>query len=554
MKLPGIRYDRPVQSLGRSDVYGPIRVANAWADASRRVSGAIEEINRAKNETDLAAAKSRILRKMGRLNGEITSKKSFHVDELNDLGVDFKSETQVLDDNGNLVTVDREYIPAHEVMDQIYEVSSKNILESEYENIPDKTAQNELGLFHSRIYSQGVEQVISARNIGLVEEMSAKVDQQFTDAVNAGDLIGATNIAESALKTGLWDATHYQRNVTELPSKVRSNQYVVATSSSSSIPQLERIKAEALFDDSLTPSDRASALRTIDGKLSDLKREAEARARENRINASLDRYVNLSTQILDQGQPMDWRDIRENALTMENGDAKTLITLNRSMAEGGGTNKSDPDFLNRMSVMIRGLSVPGDDTLANRRAHIVQELHRAMGYDPVTGDRVGNAYLSATDYSRLMDQVNKATEFKIDNPEVKTVSEYIWTTLTGAPKTGMGSFLDQTGLHSILAAQAEYDLNRAAMESGIDFDPHAWWDRNKESYMTKQVRDNVKRARESVKRLSDGSNPVDHIVTDAEGNVDKDATLRNLEEEMRSDAISEEDVKEIVNGIFGPGQ
>jgi hypothetical protein len=147
-----------------------------------------------------------------------------------------------------------------------------------------------------------------------------------------------------------------------------------------------------------------------------------------------------------------------------------------------------------------------------------------------------------------MDAVNNGQDFELDNPELKVFSDHIWSTLAGAPKTGLGVFLDQPGPHAILASEAEYAMMRAATQRGPGFDPHKWWANNQDQYMTKQVKNNVTAANKL--RLSDGTKGSSHIVTDADGNIDRAASTQKLTEEVESGTINETDAAMIVDDIL----
>lgn len=542
MKLPGIKYTKPVQSLGRHDINGPIRVANAWSNAADKWGSVITAIDTAEKETDLMAAQARINKQMGRLEGELSSKKSYSIEELDEMNVSYNSATKIVDPaTGELMEVEREYIPSHEVSEQIYANSADNILASETDRFKDIKYQNKLKVHHSRLYANGVNKVIVNKNKDRISEVSAKTDLHYEEAVNSGDAVGAGNIAEAALKTGIWTPDHFNNQTIGMESKVRGNQYVIASSATENLSQLQRIKQEALIDESLNPSDRAKSLSLVDSKIGRLNAKLEADIMQARKEKSQQDFIDNVTSIYEQGKPQDWGQVAGTASTMTNGDAKAYISINNS-AQTARTNKSSAQIMGRFQGMIRGLSIPdANNTLADRRSHITQELFSALGVDP-HGNTTGSPMITPEDFTRLYGQINSATEFNISNPEVKVVGEHIWTTLTGAPKVGMGSFLDQSGVHTILASEAEYDLNTAALNGGPAFDPNIWWRDNQKKYMTKQVVDNINRASDKVKN---------NIVTDPDtGEVDKKATLDQVRKKRLDGDISDEEVSDIVDTIM----
>lgn len=555
MRLPDINYAPPVQSLGRRDTGAPLRIGQATATAMTNLSTSTQKISQAQNEMALAEAKAALLEQMSVIGATINSKKTFTPDELDSLGVQYKSEIDQVDETGNIVSALREVIPSHEVAPEMYTKLTESVYSTGAGTLSSEKSKDELRLFYASIYKGGITEAIETSNKNKVGELAAKANQTFNDAVSAGNLYGAANIAEKALKNGLWTPEQYSDNTVELPSKVKASQYVIAFGLATGIAELERLRTEVIFDNVLTPDHRKVTLKDVDSQLSRIKTAEEKRIKEERSQRSQDTFTYEATDILGDGKPKPWDRLAGIMLHMENGDAKALLNINRAMENGGGVKSSDQSALRILTVQVKAMSIPVPGvTMAQKRGNVLDKLHEALGIDPVTNTPIPGAVptLSIDDYVSLVDAVNKAQDFAISNPEIQVVSDHIWTTLAGAPKVGMGQYMDKPGPHAILASEAEYAMMRAAIGGGPNFDPHIWWANSKEKYLTQQGQRNIDKAHNM--RLGDGSVVVDYMIIDPiTGGLNKESTYENIKASIRSGAIDPADARIIVDTLFGEG-
>ena len=548
MKLPEIQYGA-VQPLAQLDVYGPIRVGNARAGAAQAVGNAASDIIQVRQKLDLISAEASMREQMAVLNATISSRKKFAPQELDSLGIQYNSNSEETDGEGNVLLTPREYIPASEVLSQVYETASRQI----YENISSKfgaAGKATLKESFSGMYASGVTSAITNQNKAIVQEMVVRTQVDFDQSVSAGDMKSAMDIADTALENGIWDAAEYSKAVIGLPSVIRANQYVMAMSVTNDISVLERLKTEAIFDDQLSPNDRRTTVGDITGRISAAKTAHEEAVKKQKEEFSHQTFTNSAVGIMQAGEPEQWEIIGNKMLGMNTGDARALFNLNRSMLTGPPP-KSNQSTLRRLTAQVRSLSLPIEGmTMGQKRQLALDKLNEALGFDPVTNEPIPGvtAQITASDYASLVDAINKSQDFAYDNPEVKVVSDHIWTSLTGGAKTGMGVFMDQIGPNAILASEAEYQMMQAALQEGPLFDPHRWWTNNKDLYTTKQHQNNLTRA--TSIRLGDGSPIASHIIKDSKGEIDLEKTKSALVDKLLSKALSEKDVARIMNDIY----
>ncbi len=539
MRLPQIQYNRQLPSLGRGGTTEPIRIESIRAQSRRGIVDAFSEvtdnITTAYYDNALAGAKAGLIEEMGRINAEISSKRFYTADELSAIGVDAGG---------------RPMVAAHEVAVDVYSRLSEQAYDKAASQVHGRGRLGDLRLNYAAYYRDGINKAIVSRNKNQVAFMAAKTNQQFEDAVNAGNIEGATVIAEAAVNTGVWDPDQYASATVDLPYRVRKNQYVVGMGQASSAGQMEQLKSQLLADPALRNEDRHQLLSQMNSQIRGFKQEARMAAIEARQMHSQQMYADLATSMMMTG-PKDWTDVGEAMKRMEPGDAKSLFTINRSLIDANtGSAFDNEDTVRGLQAEIRALSIPVEGmSIAERRSILVDRLYLALGVDPVTGAEMGEPQIKTETFDKLFRQINGAGEFNYDNAEVKIVEDYIWTMMTGGTKSSFGGIFDEAGPHAILAAEAEYELKRAAQATGPGFDPHQWWETNKQNYISKNIQDNIDQARKMT--LSDGQSANSHIVRDDEGKVNQEKTRQNVEDKMRSGDLTVEDAAQTLDAAAG---
>jgi len=209
-KLPGISYSTNVASLGRHDVHAPGRVATARAAAADQVVTSFQSIEKvlavSEYTKNIGKAKTDIVD----LYDQVTAKELFHVDDIPDY-VDFEAFETGLDEQGNVIDIEREFIPAIEINEEWFKRGAKNISEAITSNLITGIARKRLDLEINGSISPAAYGNLVAHNRAVErKEKLAELDYALQAHIIAGDRIGAELVLTRYLASGLITKEDYR--------------------------------------------------------------------------------------------------------------------------------------------------------------------------------------------------------------------------------------------------------------------------------------------------------------------------------------------------------
>lgn len=527
MKLPGITYDRPVQSLARRDSSLPLALANVQAATALRLGGLFRKIEA--NETAGIAAQFQT--EMAELNANITNRKSFHIDELDQLEIKYSDKY-----GGERL----QEVPSYLVGTEVYKNLSREIYNKHIAGTSGKT-RAVISKMYGGMYKTGVTSIIKSSMEEAYNMRSIVTEMDFDAAVASGNEVAARIISETALGSGLWDADKYFAKTKNMPDKIGHANYLNDLDRSEDSVILNQRQSMMLDDPNLNPSTKNSLYRSYETKIKALETESNKIADESKKKVSYDTFANNATNILKNGEPMGWPEMNRLVHNMEPTDGKGLITLNRMVAEKGIV--TDQKKYSELIVRIKALSLPvRGTTIHQRRAAAVSDLISVSGYDPYTMQRIGPSKISPDDFRTLFNEINKSQAFVYENPEVKRVSDQMWTSLTGGTKNMVTSFLG-AGPDVVNAVLAEQEMLSAARNIGPSFNPDAWWKQNGAKYMTSALEENLQTMKE---------NRIDkYIINDLNdpGLMSMGKTAQGIADRVKARTMTQEDADKAMKDI-----
>ncbi len=524
MKLPGINYSTPVQSLGRENISAPLSKANAEANAILTLGGAADKIIKSIDANKIAVDASKFQAAMSELNATMKTRKSYTTEELDSIGVKYDKQYG----KGKL-----ESVPAYLVSKQIYKSLTSKIYKMSTEST-SKKGRAVISKMYGQMYKEGITPVIvnSIKDAHSIRSVENEIS--FDSAADTGNAEAANIIASTALATGVWSAEKYQAKTKDMPNKIARGKYLNSLNLNDDLAVLETQLDSALSDPDLSSANKAALFSKFTSKIKTIEKANIKKLKEQNDVASYENYMGIATSVLDNGAPLPWQVVNAAALEMRPTEGKALLALNRSMATKGVT--TNPKTHTALAVQIRSISLPSEvSNVGQRRKAAVESLIAA----------VENYKISPKDFMSMFDQINKAQSFVYDNPEVKRKSDFIWTTLTGGSKDMMTSLFG-TGPDTINAVEAEAAMLEAARQQGPGFSPDQWWDNNGTKYLTRSIEENETSLKE---------NRLDKYVIKngivADGGIDMKATVEGIRKRVKSGSMSKAQgdnaVKEIYN-------
>ncbi len=260
-KLPGIVYSTNVASLGRHDVNNPIREANAKIAAAEQVATTaanIERIMAASEYTrNIGKAKTDIID----LYDQVTAKELFHVDDIPDY-VDFEAFEKGLDDQGNVIDIEREFIPATEVSEEWFRRGAKHISQVIAGNTLTGIARKRLDLeINGSIAPAAYGNLVSHNRATERKERLAELDYALQSNVVAGDRLGAEAVLSRYLASGLITKEDYRVRQLRTSQDLDIEAYSKGIAQASGEWEVDEIEAELNTNRSITtPGDVESDL------------------------------------------------------------------------------------------------------------------------------------------------------------------------------------------------------------------------------------------------------------------------------------------------------
>ena len=123
MRLPDIKQRHRVQSLGREDIYGPLREAAAVGEALGASVSLVQEVGgrylERKYENEIQENNLSLSEEMGKFEAAHRDKETYKASEIPD-DIEIRREDIIVDDNGNEIEIERTDIPKHEVYPQLF--------------------------------------------------------------------------------------------------------------------------------------------------------------------------------------------------------------------------------------------------------------------------------------------------------------------------------------------------------------------------------------------------------------------------------------------------
>jgi hypothetical protein len=255
MRLPGIEYNLNVPSLGRHDVMGPVRTANAKAAIGETISGTVEQVLaiQVKRQAHIQDRENSLNLSMKDAEWKRThlSKDFYAPDEIpEDIHVN-RTEFNV-NEMGEMVETPRDRIPAHEVHPRLYE----KFINSTIQAYGSRFSSKEQGAdWIAKMKDVSLEKVAHLVMASAKAQRAYGIKQTVEDserALNAGnyelaaEIIGSnTDIESSVVKDALRNIWRRQESDRYDKLLVAANNYAQAE------PEVQDLTVSAI-QDSLT--------------------------------------------------------------------------------------------------------------------------------------------------------------------------------------------------------------------------------------------------------------------------------------------------------------
>lgn len=535
MKLPGINYATPVQSLGRQDPGDPVAVAQAQGRAMSQFVKLAVDVSKdiAKSETASSAAVFQT--QMAEVNAAVKAKKSYTTEELDELEIKYDTKKYGMDEGQS------QEVPSYLVSSKVYRKLTKALYD-EHSAKANTKGKKAISKMYGSMYEKGVTGVITSSINTAYALRSVEMEKDFDSAVATGNLDAAVILSETARDIGIWSPEKFLAKTRDMPNKIATGQYMVDLNKINEPVIMESMMSILLNDPALSPESKSSLYAKYDSKAKTMRKEQAVAAKEMYKQNSYDVFIDTSTTMLDNNEPLSWDEVNRIAGGMERSDGNALLTLNRMMGEKGMI--TDPRVHMELSVLVNAISLPREGTnIYQRREAAVNRLMAAAGFDPFTGDRFGPSKISPEDFSSLWSKINKSQSFTYDNPEVTRMVDFMWSTLTGGSKDMMSRFFG-TGPDTINATQAEASMLEMARQQGPSFNPDQWWKTNGVKYITTAIEDNERTIKEN--RLDK------YIKKDPNfpGGIDMDTTVKGINNLIKSGAMDSKTGREAIKDIY----
>ena len=464
-KLPGINYQTPSRNLGRHDIMGPIRVANAEAAALREIGGMYNAVE-ARIETNKVAKYSAAMsNEMAELNAMTKNTREYHPQFLDDLGIEYDAEG-------------RELIPAHEVSVEVYKKMAEGIREKNSGNLSAK-GQIVMDRTYASKYAPGITAVTAQKVKWSQEYATAETELEFEESVLKGNQEGAMIIADTARANGTWTHSYYATKVKAMPGRVQESLYLRDLDSMTEIDQLEEHQTEIANNPVLSATQANRMYGAYDSKIRRIEKVKEAATKEEKEENSSLEMMELGALIV-EGEQLTGSEMYMEVSGMTRADRNTAMSIWRASQNKVAT--SDPMVMTQIGTMIRRTLLPdGTGTSFKMRRDQVQMQMDKMMED---GD------LNIGDHRSFTADLKRVQKVPVEGPEYKMVEDDIYTLLTGGTKDQLPILEgggDQVGL-----ANTMWELNERALMMGTAFDPQAWWKQYKPTVISNTLEASMK--------------------------------------------------------------
>jgi hypothetical protein len=511
-RLPGINYNTQVQSLGRQDTAGPMRVAQAegaaiskWTDVAGQAALMIET-------NQIAGYSANMSNQMSELNAIVQNTKAYSAEQLKEAGIDLRDG--------------REMVPAHEVAVEYYKKRSDEIYQANTKGLGYKGKKVMERTFATK-YGPGIDAAVGTSITYGQQYASAKSDYDFENAVKSGNAEGAMMVADTAIMNGTWSPDQYQAKVGPLAGRVTERNYLMRMDATDSVAELEQAQEELLYNEDMTTA-QISKLYTkykskIDTNNKIIEKEIEARKVESSSVA-----MNTLTSRITEGEKLTAEQMLDEIVDYTPADRKAAMAVWRGAMNEPAV--SNTDSLTTAALLVRGSLIDdGVSTFQERRVTVELQLNGMLE----RGD------LKVQDWRNMMTDLKAVQEVPLKTPEYRIAEDDLYAVLTGGSKE-MFSF--DPGSKPMALADATWELNQATLEGGPRFDPRKWWDANKLRFVTSAQRENRKAFR---KEQAEGV-----AVVEKSGELNLRATVDKVNNLVKAGVYTREEADMMLNEFY----
>lgn len=538
MKLIQPSHKWQVQSFGRHDIYGPIRVSGAqaqaaiaegnqsmrwaqdFAQAADTVTGVLMERYQASNEEEAQSIYNTAIGEIGEVESSVYNQDQFDMGSSRMEGIDYDDSKTIYNDDGSSDTINTGFAPTHEVGIKVWQTGVSNIMARAQAEGSNPVVQ--------KAVASKLQQVIMQKNpaiSGHVQKLAradkkAYVNNNIKESVMAGDTDGALNINEEAFKRGIIGRKEHDENVKDVMQQTDIQNFNENLNVTTDEGDLVTLSDEILFGENwMTAAQKATASKQALAKVDSLEAERKALEGEWHDNNEIDAVIQAEMNGLSKAELFKNKHLysREAFLRLlKRTDKKEVVPTSN------GEIYSEYD--RRVSLM-HFTATPGRPVDVQQK-----EILEEMGYSVLSGS------LTTSDYNKFKGQMEDQNKEQFRAQPYREAKETLFVgilaTLTPAnvaqiENAGMNmssfmlSAMGQDSNMAALAMGAFNDLNSYMRSSGSRADPLQWWEDNKSEY-TKSKAD-IKNSNVFASRY-----PGDTIMGTG-GAVDISATMRYLE-------------------------
>jgi len=484
-----------VASLGRHDIQGPMRVANAEATAARAWGNVYQQAGNTTSKvlmdihTKSATEEANALfaEAEGQLNdleNTLYTSEALKMDSAAMEGIGYDdSRTEVID--GKLVTENSGYAPVSEVGSNVWAQKSSDISRAFGSKASSPLARKKLNARLSQQISAKTQNVDRHVLNLAVKNQQTSVRASIKESMRVGDTEGAVSIAQEAFKRGIFDQA--QMNKAILESKQQSDllRFQQELSGTESEAQLVKLSEVVLFSDSyMTSAQKASAARDSISKARYLRQQRKEELGEWREHNEVEAIIAIHNgektpeQLFGEKYNYD----RAGFTRMYN-MVKTPVPL-----------LSNAEIAHGYNIEI------GDMHFNSGPAYTTEQLAQDLKSNMWKSVKAGT--LSYEDYTKKVDEVDKQLQvpFKAQ-PYRQTKEAIVVDILSNVDADTMQEVLASGGsINKLLlkkmggtddmatiAVKAIKDLNQYVRSYGFQADPIGWWEKNAESYKTDEI-------------------------------------------------------------------
>lgn len=315
MKLPTIQYKSGVQSLGREDVYGPLKQAFAISEAININTGALQKAYALYDERrTLIETEERSLnvqKRITRLQKDLANKRYFSAEEVPD-EIEVRRTELVVDEHGVVSEVPRKQIPAYEVSPSIYRQVVSNIIEAEAEGITNKNARREWLNAQKETLNKSYAQLSLDSIAAQQDQIHTRQRLNIEEAWESGNFTLARELISGLLASE--EEKQELRNQTDIRQELDRYREDMATDDLEALySDLEFLQAED-YKGHLSQETRLQFVNAIKGHISTLSDQGAAAAKVeralllNKVERTIDnlnRGINISPSfIVDLGRKL----------------------------------------------------------------------------------------------------------------------------------------------------------------------------------------------------------------------------------------------------------